>query len=376
MSQTAPRKPKHQEILDTLLHEIDSGKYTQGEQLPTEFALAERFQVSRPTVARAVQELGRRGLVRRRAGHGTFVLPRVSNDRMVFGLLVPELGDSEIFEPICGHIARFVQRSGHAMQWAHSNPASHNRQPAETAAEACRDFIDGKVSGVFLAPFVTLPGEPNPNRAIVQRLERAGIPVVLMDRDIVMFPKRSSFDLVAVDHLRGQARLTEHLIEQGHRRFVFWVWPNAANTIELRSAGIYRAMMDAGMTPDEDFIQRFDPDDAGEVARLMEEQQPDAILCANDVFAGHLMKTLEQLNIRVPEDVSVAGYDDVRYAHLLRVPLTTISQPCEQIGYAAVQVMMERIRHPDLPAREILVTPDLAIRDSTAAVDSESADEC
>lgn len=371
MSQTGTRKPKHQEILDTLLQEIDSGKYRQGEQLPTEFALAKRFQVSRPTVARAVQELGRRGLVRRRAGHGTFVLPRVSSDRMVFGLLVPELGDSEIFEPICGHIARFVQRSGHAMQWAHSNPGTHNRQPAETAAEACRDFIDSGVSGVFLAPFVTPPGTANPNRAIVQRLQQSGIPVVLLDRDIVLFPHRSDFDLVAVDHLRGQAQLTMHLIEQGHRQFVFWVWPNTANTIELRSAGMIRAMADADLVPEPDFIQSCDPDDAEQVASLFNRQQPDAIICANDVFAGHLMKTLEDLGLRVPEDVSVAGYDDVRYAHLLRVPLTTISQPCEQIGYAAVQVMMERIRHPDLPAREILVTPSLAIRESTAAIDPE-----
>ena len=89
-------------------------------------------------------------------------------------------------------------------------------------------------------------------------------------------------------------------------------------------------------------------------------------MCENDVLAAHLMKTLEELGVRIPDDVSVVGYDDVRYAHLLRVPLTTVSQPCEQIGRAAAQLMLERIAHPDLPARETLVTPSLAIRESVS----------
>src|SRR5690606_28475647 len=154
---------------------------------------------------------------------------RSGNGRLVFGLLVPELGDSEIFEPICGHIARIIQRQGHALQWADTNPStSHHRQAAETAADACRGFIEQGAAGVFLAPFVTPPETDNPNRMIVETLRRAKIPVVLLDRDIVSFPDRSELDLVAVDHLRGQARMTAFLIEQGYRSLGFWLWPNAA----------------------------------------------------------------------------------------------------------------------------------------------------
>ena len=365
MNSSTARKPKHRAIQDTLLQEIGSGRYRAGDQLPTEFALAERFQVSRPTVSRALQELVRLGLVNRRAGHGTFVLPRAASDRMVFGLLVPELGDSEIFEPICGHVARSVQRFGHVIQWAESNPSQHHRLPAETAAEACRGFVDSGVSGVFLAPFVTPDGIANPNQTIVQTLSRAGIAVVLLDRDIVAFPQRSEFDLVAVDHLRGQARMTSHLIANDCHRLAFWVWNHAADTVTLRSAGVCQELMRAGIDFDRELVQAVDPDDADQVTHLLKSRNPDAIMCANDVFAGHLMKTLEQLNVRVPQDVSVVGYDDVRYAHLLRVPLTTISQPCEQIGNAAAHLMLERIAHADLPPREILLTPGLTLRESS-----------
>ncbi len=364
MSKTIPRKAKHERILETLLEEIETGQYSAGEQLPTEFALAERFQASRPTVSRAMQELVRMGLVHRRVGAGTFVRQRAVDGRMVFGLLVPELGDSEIFEPICGYIARTIQRQGHALQWEDTNPGSRRRQATATAADACRGFIDRGVAGVFMAPFVTPPETENPNRTVVQTLRKAGIAVVLLDRDIVPFPQRSEFDLVAVDHLRGQARMVEHLIASGHRRFAFWLWKNAADTMQLRAAGIFRTLARRKLPVDPNLIQTCDPDDAQHVAQLMDALRPDAIMCENDVLAAHLMKTLEELGVRIPDDVSVVGYDDVRYAHLLRVPLTTVSQPCEQIGRAAAQLMLERIAHPDLPPRETLVTPSLAIRES------------
>jgi len=358
---------KHRVIFETLLNEIETGRYNDGEQLPTELALVERFGASRPTVSRAVQELVRMGLVYRRAGAGTFIRQAATNGRMVFGLLVPELGDSEIFEPICGNIARAIQRQGHALQWADTNGDAHHRQAADSAAEACEGFIERGVAGVFLAPFVTPPGIENPTGAIVRKLRNAGITVVLLDRDIVRFPERSDLDLVAVDHVRGQARMTEYLFGLGLRRLGFWLGTNAADTFQMRAAGMLRVLAARGLHADRDLIQTCDPDDVEQVAHLYEARKPDAVMCANDVFAAHLIKTLEQLKIRVPHDLSVVGYDDVRYAHLLRVPLTTVSQPCEQIGLAAAQVMIERIRNPHLPAREVLVTPRLAIRESAAA---------
>jgi LacI family transcriptional regulator len=357
---------KHRVIFEALLREIEAGCYGDGDQLPTELSLAQRFGASRPTVARAVQELVRMGLVHRRAGAGTFVRQTTLDGRLVFGLLVPELGDSEIFEPICGNIARAIQRQGHALQWADTNGSAHHRQSAESAAEACEGFIHSGVAGVFLAPFVTPPDTENPTPAVVSRLRKAGIAVVLLDRDFVRFPQRSDLDLVSVDHVRGQARMTEYLLGLGRRRLGFWLGRNAADTMQLRAAGMLRVLSARGLPLDRDIVQTCDPDDVEQVAHLYEARRPDAVMCANDVFAAHLIKSLEKLRINVPGDLSVVGYDDVRYAHLLRVPLTTVSQPCEQIGFAAAQVMMDRVRHSNLPPREVLLMPQLAIRESAA----------
>jgi GntR family transcriptional regulator of arabinose operon len=93
----------------------------------------------------------------------------------------------------------------------------------------------------------------------------------------------------------------------------------------------------------------------------------DAFLCANDNTAAQLMRTLLGLGLRVPEDVRIAGIDDVRYAELLPVPLTTLHQPCMDIGAVAVSTMLDRIANPQLPARSILLNGHLVVRQSCGA---------
>ncbi|QDT78229.1 Arabinose metabolism transcriptional repressor [Gimesia maris] len=360
------REPKHQRVLNSLLQDLGSGRFKEGEKLPTEMELANCFAVSRPTVTKAVQELVQMGLVYRKAGAGTFVEISDANQRRIFGLIVPELGDSEIFDPVCNQITKLIQKQGHFVQWAGTNSKPHHRETIEHVFATCRQLIDANVAGVFFAPFVTLNESLNPNHKIVNGFRKAGIPVVLLDRDIELFPSRSDFDLVGVDHLRAQARIARFLIETGHRRIAFWLWDNVANTIQLRIAGAQHSFFEAGIPFDRELIQTCDPNDMQQIADLIQKLNPDAIMCANDIFAAKLLKTLDMISVNVPEDLSVAGYDDVQYATLLRVPLSTLSQPCEKIGEVAVQLMNDRVNNPDLPAREVTLTPTLKIRESTS----------
>ncbi|MFI4873961.1 MAG: substrate-binding domain-containing protein [Blastopirellula sp. JB062] len=361
----ASNRPKYREILQTLLREIENGRYRAGERLPADQEFASRFAVSRPTITKAVQEIERMGLVQRRAGSGTYLNKSAAEPRLVFGQLVPDLGDSEIFEPICSQIARTLQSRGHFLQWAGGGAHVPSRENVESADYACERFIEEGVCGVFFVPFVTPPGVPNPNERILAKLRKRRIPVILLDRDIVPFPFRSDFDLVGIDHFRGQGRLAAELISLDYRRIHMWVWQNVANTIQLRIAGVRQVMASQLGKCDEDWIHVCDPSDPAQVSQLWETHKPDAIMCANDVFAAYLLKTLDKLNIQVPEELAVAGYDDVRYANLLRVSLSTVSQPCREIGDAAVEAMMFRINHPTAPPQEVLLTPQLTLRDST-----------
>ena len=100
------------------------------------------------------------------------------------------------------------------------------------------------------------------------------------------------------------------------------------------------------------------------VRRILDEARPEAIVCANDLTAARLMQTLMALQVRIPEAVRIVGMDDVKYASLLPVPLTTIHQDCAGIGVVAMATMLQRLEHPELPVRDVLVPTRLVVRRS------------
>jgi DNA-binding LacI/PurR family transcriptional regulator len=114
-------------------------------------------------------------------------------------------------------------------------------------------------------------------------------------------------------------------------------------------------------------ILRGDPADKAFVEEALREQMFCSVMCANDHTAANLMQTLISLGVRIPEDVRIAGVDDVRYASLLPVPLTTYRQPCAELGAVAMSAMLDRIRNPQLPARTILLDGHLVVRQSCGA---------
>jgi DNA-binding LacI/PurR family transcriptional regulator len=158
--------------------------------------------------------------------------------------------------------------------------------------------------------------------------------------------------------------ITEHLLQLGCRRIAFIGYPNSAATVTARIGGYRDALFIAGISVSRDLVRILDSDQLNDIQTMMEELKPDGIVCANDRTAGHLMHGLIQLNYRIPQDVRIVGIDDVEYASLLPVPLTTVHQPCKEIGVAAVAAMVERVAAPETPIRDILLDCNLVVRDS------------
>jgi DNA-binding LacI/PurR family transcriptional regulator len=104
------------------------------------------------------------------------------------------------------------------------------------------------------------------------------------------------------------------------------------------------------------------------IKATLKESKIDAFLCANDHTAAQLMQSLLGLGVRIPDDVRIAGVDDVKYAGLLPVPLTTFRQPCMDIGAVAVAAMKERIGNPQLAGRSILLSGQIVVRKSCGAL--------
>ena len=141
--------------------------------------------------------------------------------------------------------------------------------------------------------------------------------------------------------------------------------------MEARIAGS-RAALYAEEHPGAPSVQRFDPTDLTAIRQMLEGANPDALVCANDRTAGQLMHGLQALGRRVPQDVALVGIDDVDYASLLPVPLTTVRQPTHEIGAAAIAAMLERVRRPSGPPRDILLDGTLVVRASCGAKAGEA----
>ncbi len=351
--------PKYQQILIDLRRLIAIGKAKAGDRLPSENDLGEQYGVSRLTVQRALKELQFEGMVERRAGSGTYVLPKKKCHGHLFGLLIPGLGETEIFEPMCQGMAKAGRRGGHALLWGHSTQ-SEDEDKEFLAHQLCDDYITRRVSGVFFAPLEAVPNKDAINCLIAERLSHAGIAVVLLDRCIYSWPTRSRFDLVGIDNVRGGYVMANHLLNQGVARPIFFARPNVASTVDRRYAGFVEAVRARGLEPSPAFFGN--PADKDFIERIIAKASPDAIVCANDATAVKLMQTLEVIGIQVPNDIKITGFDDVRYSDHLRVPLTSLRQPCQDLGETAIDAMLSRLAHPDLPARDILLDCKLVVR--------------
>lgn len=361
---SAPRvsKPKYQQILERLRHEIEIGKFRNGQRFPSEAALVRRFGASRITVGRAVRELQLGGYVDRVAGSGTFVRQRdkPNTSGLVFGIVIPGFGETEIFEPICQGIANSPLGGGHALLWAHSDSSRSSRE--DQVLEMCRQCIDRSVSGVFFAPLELRAGVAEVNRHVLKLLKGAGIPVVLLDRRAEEPSARERCDLVGIDNYRAGFLAAEHLIGLGARRIGFVSFEYQASTVAARIAGFASALASHGRKSAGELVFPASPEDT--LNFLWKKSRFDAFVCANDRIAGKMMRSLLAQGARIPDDVRIVGIDDVAYANLLPVPLTTIHQPCRAIGEAALHVMLERIERPKAPARNVLLDCSLVIRES------------
>ena len=354
-----PQKPKYQELLESLSKGIKSGRFQPGAKLPSESALIKQFSTSRITVGRALRELQQAGLVERIAGSGTYVRPHqaIDSTTLLFGLLIPDLGETEIFGPICQGIANASDSREHGLLWGHVDVTQTKE---EQSWQLCQQFIARQVAGVFFAPLEYEMGAEQWNRKILEAFAEVHIPVVLLDRRLSHAPDRNRPDMVGLNNRQAGYLATDHLIKRGCKHIGFLGHHGSAFTIEERMTGYKEALTANGLRMP--FAVSSEDDRSSE-----EMDGVDAFVCANDRIAGDMMHTFLRQGLRIPGDIRLVGIDDVRYASLLPVPLTTVRQPCREVGEVALHTMMNRIDRPKMPARDVLIDGELVVRRSCGA---------
>ena len=248
------KKIKHQQIYDILCHDILKGVYKPGQSLPTEKELAERFEASRPTVARAMRELQHEGLIVRRQGQGTFVKQIQTVQKKSLGLLVhwqiwPENqrpdNSSTIFGIMIPEILRVASQFNYSLLL--NDIPEGVVDPVERAKNVCKRLVDSQVSGVFFTPLELIDNSDAINEEITAMFHEAGIAVVLLDRDITDSYHRSHYDIVGINNEQSALVLTYHLIESGCSRIDFISSSIHTTAIADRIRGYRVALEENGM---------------------------------------------------------------------------------------------------------------------------------
>lgn len=214
-----------------------------------------------------------------------------------------------------------------------------------------------RVNGLILHPTEL-------DEELVSHINKAAMPIVMFD----VVNNNLRFDNVCNDDRLGMKEMTRLVLEKQYRKIVFLnLRENSAPAIE-RLAGVHDALAEAGL--EESFIKVYNNThlNAYSLTRglMMQEERPDCLLCASDALATQAMEAIFDVGLSVPGDVAITGYDDVSYARVLRVPLTTVSQPKERAGRQCVSLLHQRIMKsgPDHPVKLIL-KPEIIARKST-----------
>ena len=350
---------KWEAVVRALRERIQAGAYRDGSLLPAERSLATEFGVSRPTLRKALQWLVKSGMLVNVPGVGTRVclapdrVAAVGGGWRVIALALPDIGN-RFFIEVAEAVEYASLHRGYLLLLSNfrHNPAIEEWQ--------LREFARRKVDGVILAHDAT---QPFPRG--LELLRKQGIPFLMLFSSSF----DSAFDSVVLDERAGVEQVLRYLWSLGHRRIAF-CQPLSGPQQHPRETAFRALMQEAGLPVPEHFLlplEKISDNSGADVLKtLLEgEPRPTAIFAGNDRIALLVLKHLAALGLRVPEDVSLVGFDNLRFTEHLSPPLTTVDQPKAEMGRRAVEILLERIELGlGGEARREVFQPHLIVRES------------
>lgn len=349
--------PLYRQLRQELFSRIRKGEFAPGDLLPSENQLCEEYGVSLTTARRALLELVKEGIVRRRAGIGTMVAPQIRAAHLAF-VSIDYTGDA--WRQISSAMGELVAGIGE-LAWQRAASFTMFGVDEERAEEHLRNLIEAhEADGILLRT----PNDIREDHLSI--LENAGIPYVVIKRQL---PGRA-INCVVSDDLLGARLATSHLLEQGHNRVAFVCAKPSLTLTQERLAGYRDALAAAGVDFDDSLV-RVEPSFSAEMGyRAVREllqlsHRPTGIFAASDTMAIGGYQAARELGLSIPGDIAFVGYDDIAPTALLQPPLTTIRTLYYDFGRLAAELLLDLIdRRLEAPQR-VVITPELIIRESS-----------
>ncbi|MEP2530420.1 LacI family DNA-binding transcriptional regulator [Shimia sp.] len=291
-------------------------------------------------VRKAAAELGYRPNVLARA--------MVSGKSRIIGLVVAYL-ENQFYPEALEKLSNELQKRGYHVLIFMAEQTTGNIDPVVD------EILDYQVDGIIAAS-VALSSE------LADRCRVAGVPMVCFNRS----QDDPNMSAVTSDNYAGGRKIAEFLLAAGHRKIGHIAGWDGASTQRDREAGFIAALAEAGVTLHSRASGEFKMEKAAEATRMMfASDPPEALFVANDHMAVAVMDTLRyELGLRVPEDVSVVGYDDVPASGWPAYDLTTVRQPANRMVASTIEILLDQIEHNSTETRRIAIDGPLVLRGS------------
>lgn len=268
----------------------------------------------------------------------------------IIGLILASV-DNPFMSELTAHLEIYSRRCGYNLMVCNSS------YDPELEKEVFSVLLGRQVDGIIMIPI------GNESYDGLKSLT-AQVPTVFISENMQDLPE----NYVAVDNRQGTEAATEYLYSLGHRKILYFGCRAHSVTHQLRLEGYLTACRKLGLVPAvvHSTYERSSHEVGYALARTYfeGEHHHTAMLCASDALAIGAMQAAYERGLSIPEDLSVVGFDNISYAALPQINLTTIDQPKQQMATAAVDMLLDRIKHPDQPHSQLIVPTTLVQRGS------------
>ena len=349
---------KYQQIEEELKQLILEEKIKPGEKMPSENVLTSKYGVSRQTVRKAISNLINEGFVYSVQGSGTFCsdASRFKKDSKDIAVVMTYLSDY-IFPKVISGIDSVLSENGYSIVLKNTN----NSRTREI--KCLEELIEKNIDGIIVEP-----SKSNvfcKHKYLYDKLDKYGIPYIFIQGAYSVMEDKPH---VIMDDEKGAYLLTGYLISQGHKNII-GVFKSDDTQGQNRHKGYAKALAKAGLTYDPENVIWFYTEDRAvhpytNLQKMIKSgKKVDAIVAYNDQIAFHLIKAIRELGLKVPQDISITGYDNSQPAANTDITLTTIVHPQQELGKIAAQMLLKMIRGEEVEKR-IVVEPELVIGNS------------
>jgi LacI family transcriptional regulator len=327
--------------------------------------IAKQAGVSRSTVSRVVNDhpnisdkVRRRVLkIIKETGYRPNAAARalVSQRSQMIGLLLPHRITALFADPYFPHLVKGITKACNQLEYTLALFLASSPEDEKMIYTRIQDrgLLDG----------VLVQSSHHGHLNIVDQLTEAGTPQVVIGRPF--FPDQVSY--VDIDNLNAAINAVMLLLEMGYKRVATITGPLKSTAGQARLNGYKEALTRANRPLDEKLIAVGDFTQQGGYRAMQEllAQRPDAVFAASDITAVGAIRAIQEAGLRVPEDIAIVGFDDIPMPTLTSVQLTTVRQPVEGLGEAAVALLIDLIENGVKPHRHTIMGTELVVRTSS-----------